>query len=60
MLLSVLKMPRYEMYWNSKTQYETIASTLPLKRYEKVCEFIHTADNIEKKPQKTKAINVSK
>ena len=48
MLLPVLKMPRYELYWNNKTQYETIASTLPLKRYKKVCEFLHTADNIEK------------
>ena len=60
MLLPVSKMPRYEMYWNSKTQYETIASTLPLKQYKKVCEFLHTAENIEKKTQKTKTINVSK
>ena len=52
MLVSVVKMPRFEMYWKNETQYESIVSTLPPKRYKKVREFLHVVDNTEKgKPE---------
>ena len=52
MLMSVIKMPRYEMLWNNETRYEPIASTLLLKRYKKLHEFLHVVDNTEKdKPE---------
>ena len=52
MLMSVIKMPRYEMFWNNETRYEPIASTLLLKRYKKLREFLHVVDNTEKdKPE---------
>ena len=45
-------MPRYEMLWNNETRYEPIASTLLLKRYKKLREFLHVVDNTEKdKPE---------
>ena len=50
--MSVIKMPRYEMLWNNETRYEPIASTLLLKRYKKLREFLHVVDNTEKdKPE---------
>ena len=53
MVMSVIKMPRFEMFWNNETWYEPIASTYPLKRYKKLCEFLHVVDNTEKdKPEK--------
>ena len=52
MLMPVLRMPRYEIFWNNETRYEPIASTLPLKRYKKLHEFLHVVDNTEKgKPE---------
>ena len=52
MLMPVIRMPRYEMFWNNETRYEPIASTLPLKRYKKLREFLHVVDNTEKgKPE---------
>ena len=45
-------MPRYEMLWSNETRYEPIASTLLLKRYKKLREFLHVVDNTEKdKPE---------
>ena len=48
MLISVIKMPRFELFWNNETWYEPIASTLPLKRYKILREFLHVVDNAEK------------
>ena len=52
MLMYVVKMPRNETCWYNKTRYESIASTLLLKRYKKVHEFPRVAHNTEKdKPE---------
>ena len=46
-------MPGYEIFWNNETRYEPIASTLTLKRHQKIREFLHVVDNTEKdKPEK--------
>ena len=60
MVMSVIKMPRFEMFWNNETWYEPIASTYPLKRYKKLCEFLHVVDNTEKDKPEKKVINASK
>ena len=40
------------MYWSEVTLYEPVASTLTLKRYKKLREFLHVVDNAEKdKPE---------
>ena len=35
------------MNWNQEIWYEPAASRLSLKRYRKLCEFLHVVDNIE-------------
>ena len=55
MLMSIVKMPRFEMYWSEATRYEPVKSTLILKRYKKLLEFLHVVDNQEKnKPENKK------
>ena len=50
--MSVIKMPRYETFSNNESRYEPIASTLPLKQYKKLREFLHVVHNTEKdKPE---------
>ena len=39
MLMSIVKMPRYGMYWSQETCYEPISSTLSLKWYKKYANF---------------------
>ena len=52
MLMSIVKMPQYQMYWSEATYYEPVASTLTLKRYKKFQEFLHLVNNAEKdKPE---------
>ena len=48
MLMFVIKMPQYEMFWNNETRHEPIASTLLLKRYKSLHEFLHVVDNTKK------------
>ena len=53
--MSIVKMPRFEMYWSEATRYEPVKSTLILKRYKKLLEFLHVVDNQEKnKPENKK------
>ena len=52
MLMSILKMPRCEMYWSEATRYELAGSTLTLKSTKKLRELLHIVDNAEKdKPE---------
>ena len=46
--MSIVKMPRYEIYWSNATRYEPVASTMTLKRYNKLPEFLHVVVNAEK------------
>ena len=54
MLMSAVKMPRYDMYWSQETRFEPITSTLSLKRYKKTPEFLHVVDNSEKEKEENK------
>ena len=52
MFMSILKMPRCEMYWSEVTRYELPGSTLTLKSTKKLRELLHIVDNAEKdKPE---------
>ena len=43
------------MYWSEAARYEPVKSTLILKRYKKLLEFLHVVDNQEKnKPENKK------
>ena len=48
MLMSIVKLPRYEMYRSTETRYEPIASTLSLKRYKKLRQYLHVVHNNER------------
>lgn len=42
------------MYWSQETRYEPIASTMTIKRYKKLREFLHVVDNSEKEKEENK------
>ena len=49
--MSIVKMPRYDMYWSQEIQYEPISSTLSLKWYKKICRILHVIDDLEEDKQ---------
>ena len=49
--MSIVKMPRYDMYWSQEIQYEPISSTLSLKQYKKICRILHVIDDLEEDKQ---------
>ena len=48
MLMSIVRMPRYELYWSEEILYEPVSSTLSLERNKKLRQFLHVVDNTEK------------
>ena len=54
MSMSIVKRPRYEMYWSLETSVEQVTSLFSLKRYKKICEFLHAVDNTEKEKEESK------
>ena len=54
MLMSIVKLPRYEMYWSLETRVEQVTSLFSLKRYKKLREFLHIVDNAEKEKEGNK------
>ena len=54
MLMSIVKLPQYEMYWSTETSYEPIASTLSPKRYKKLRQYLHVVDNNEREKEENK------
>ena len=49
MLMSIVKLPKYEMYWSLETRVEQVTS-----RYKKLREFLHVVDNAEKEKEEKK------
>ena len=45
MLMSVVKLPKYEMYWANETRYPPIADVMPKNRYKTLRRFLHVNDN---------------
>ena len=54
MLMSIVKMPRYDKYWSQETGYEPISSTLSLKLHKKIHKFLYVVDNSEKVKEENK------
>ena len=54
MLMSIVKLPRYEMYWSLETSAEQVMSLFSLKCYKKLCEFLNVVDNAEKEKEENK------
>ena len=54
MLMSIVKLPRYEMYWSLETHVEQVTSLFSLKRYKKLREFLNIVDNAEKEKEGNK------
>ena len=60
MLMSIVKRPRYEMYWSLETSVEQVTSPFSLKCYKKICEFLHAVDNTEKEKEESKGDRLCK
>ena len=60
MLMSIVKRPRYEMYWSLETSVEQVTSLFSLKCYKKICEFLHAVDNTEKEKEESKGDRLCK
>ena len=46
-LMSIVKMPRYDMYWSQETQYYPVSSASSLKRYKNICKTLHVLDGLQ-------------
>ena len=49
-------MPNYEIYWENGKKYETVTSLIPVKRYEKLRQFLHVSGNMKTVNRKTRTI----
>lgn len=43
--MSIVSMPAYTDYWSNACRFETIATVMPLKRFQKIRKYLHFADN---------------
>jgi hypothetical protein len=46
LLSGIMPLPRYRMYWNSKTLFPLVADALSQRRFEKLKQFLHFSDNL--------------
>ena len=46
--MSIIALPAYFMYWSEKTRYAPISDARSIKRYRKLRQFIHPAENLQK------------
>ena len=54
MLMSIVKLPRYEMYCNLETRVEQVTSLFSLKCCEKLRELLQVVDNAVKEKEENK------
>ena len=45
MLMSVVQLPKYEMYWANETRYAPIADVMGRNRYKTLRQYLHVNDN---------------
>ena len=45
MKMGVVKMPRYDSYWQAETRYGPVADVMSKNRYKKLRKFLHANDN---------------
>ena len=52
MYMSIINLPNFRMYWANETRYPIVADIVSRNRYQKLREFWHVSDNLEKeKPE---------
>ena len=58
MLMSVVQLPKYEMYWANETRYALIADVMGRNRYKTLRRYLHVNDNslLEDKNKQEKQI----
>ena len=50
-MMGILKLPRYRMYWSTKTRIPVIADAMGVTRIEKLKRFFHCKDNEKMVPR---------
>ena len=58
--MSIIDFPNFRVYWSNETRYPIIADILSRNRYQKLKEFLHVSDNLEKKNPQNINIKFSK
>ena len=58
MLMSIIRLPCYEMYWSKEFRVDCIADMVSLKRYETLKRYLHCIDNITRNVNATKLFKV--
>ena len=58
--MSIIDFPNFCVYWSNETRYPIIADILSRNRYQKLKEFLHVSDNLEKKKPQNINIKLSK
>ena len=54
MMMGIVKMPRYQCYWDAETRYAPIADVMSRKRYEKIRRYLHANDNSHQTAEENK------
>ena len=47
MLMSLVKLPRFETYWTTETHFPPVADIMLINRYKKLCQYLHCNDNLK-------------
>ena len=52
MYMSIINFPNFRLYWANETRYPIVPDIMSRNRYQKLREFLHVSDNLEKeKPE---------
>ena len=52
MYMPIINFPNFRMYWANETRCPIVADIMSRNRYQKLREFLHVSDNLEKeKPE---------
>ena len=46
MKMGIIQFPSYLLYWSQNLRYAPIADVMPLKRYQKIGQYLHFVDNM--------------
>ena len=45
MLMSIVKLPSYQMHWATETKYAPVADIMPISRFKKLRQYLHANNN---------------
>ena len=57
--MSILKLPRYDMYWASETKIPLISEVMSRNQYKSLRKYLHVRDNSEKENKNDKLFKIS-